>query len=187
MTLDVEAIVDGTVGGNKALGLRAGEAQAAIELIAYVQEFHRLDHRIIRTRRATLASEATRWSERTIVELPWSATQAEAIFLNHLEELPQENSLQAPAVRALYQRFCSSSPKATIRFLEQRREALDVGPDGTIADPVRRLAADAGPNDEPIILAELIQDLAPLGGEDGWLRTAMGLAQAWLKEGGFMR
>src|SRR3954452_19049120 len=30
--------------------MRAGEAQAAIELIAYVQEFHRLDHRIIRTR-----------------------------------------------------------------------------------------------------------------------------------------
>ena len=167
--------------------IRGGEAQAAIELVAYVQEFHRLDHRIIRTRRASLASETTIWPVRTIVELPWSATQAEAIFLNHLEELPPGNPLEGPALRALYQRFCSSSPNAAIRFLEQRRKALDIGPDGTIGDPVRRLAADAGPNDEPIILAELVQDLIPLDGEDGWLRTATGLAEAWKQEGGFSR
>jgi hypothetical protein len=62
--------------------MRAGEAQAAIELVAYVQEFHRLDHRIIRTRRATLANDSTSWPQRTLLELPWSANQSEAILGN---------------------------------------------------------------------------------------------------------
>lgn len=167
--------------------MRGGEAKAAIELIAYVQEFHRLDHRIIRTRRATLASENTRWPERTLVELPWSADQAEAIFLNHLEELPHGEGPQWNAVRALYQRFCSTSPNSATRFLEQRREALEDGPVGAAGNPIARISADTGPNDEPIILAELIQTLAPLEGEDVWLRTAIGLAKAWHQEGGFSR
>ena len=167
--------------------MRTGEAQAATELIAYVQEFHRLDHRIIRTRRATLASEGIIWPERALIELPWSPSQAEAIFLNHLEEFPQEDGAQAKALRALYQRFCSTSPNAAVRFLNQRWEAIDDEPETAAGDPIARIAADAGPNDEPIILAELIRSLAPLGGEGGWLRTAIGLAEAWQQEGGFSR
>lgn len=167
--------------------MRAGEAQAAIELIAYVQEFHRLDHRIIRTRRATLISETMRWAERTLVELPWSASPAEAIFLNHLEELPEAEGVEAQAIRGLYQRFCSTSPDAASRFLEQRRDALDAVPKVGLVDPVARIAADSGPNDEPIILSGLIGQLAPLPGEDSWQRTAIGLAEAWKGEGGFSR
>ncbi|WP_400766987.1 SNF2-related protein [Methylosinus sporium] len=167
--------------------MRSGEAQAAIELVAYVQEFHRLDHRIIRTRRATLASETTSWPARIFIELPWAASQAEAIFLNHLQELPEGVGPQAAAVRALYQRFCSTSPNAAVRFLEHRREAIDDGPNGKASDPIGRIAGDSGPNDEPIILAELIQSLASLEGEDSWLRTATDLAEAWLQEGGFSR
>lgn len=127
------------------------------------------------------------WPERTLVELPWAANQVEAIFLNHLEELPEGEGPEAAAVRALYQRFCSTSPNAAVRFLKQRRESLDDGPKGDTSDAIGRIAADSGPNDEPIILAELIQDLAPLEGEDSWLRTAMGLAEAWQQEGGFSR
>jgi superfamily II DNA or RNA helicase len=167
--------------------MQVGEAQATIELIAYVQEFHRLDYRIIRTRRTTLASKTTGWPERTLVELPWLASQAEAIFLNHLEELPEGESPETKAIRALYQRFCSTSPKAAARFLEQRREALNDEPDGAARDPLGRITADIGPNDEPIILAELIKGLAPLEGEERWLRTAIGLAEAWREEGGFSR
>jgi superfamily II DNA or RNA helicase len=167
--------------------MRDGEAQAAVELIAYVQEFHRLDHRIIRTRRASLASDTSIWPVRTLVELPWSASQAEAIFLNHLEDLPGGEGVDAKAVRALYQRFCSTSPNAAVRFLEERRAALDSAPSGAVGDPVARIAADTGPNDEPIVLAELVQSLATLDNEESWIRTALGLAQAWQQEGGFSR
>jgi ATP-dependent helicase HepA len=167
--------------------MRTGETQAAIELIAYVQEFHRLDHRIIRTRRATLASDTTIWPERTLLELPWAANQAEAIFLNHLEELPPGDGPDAWALRALYQRFCSNSPNAAVRFLKERREALDREPGGAAGDPVARIVADSGPNDEPIVLTELVQTLAPLDSEESWLRTALSLALAWQQEGGFSR
>jgi hypothetical protein len=103
----------GLIGGDRLFDalldrMRAGEAQAAIELVAYVQEFHRLDHRIIRTRRATLASETTRWPDRILVELPWAASPAEAIFLNHLQEMPEGAGPQAAAVRALYPRCLAS-------------------------------------------------------------------------------
>jgi len=167
--------------------MRAGEAQAAIELIAYVQEFHRLDHRIIRTRRATLTNETTTWPDRTLIEIPWTATQAEAIFLSHLEDLPGGGGTSAAAIRGLYQRFCSTSPDSAQRFLAQRQQALDTEGDGDVGDAIARLTADAGPNDEPIILAELIRALPKLEGEDLWLRTADNLAQAWHQEGGFSR
>lgn len=167
--------------------MRAGETQAAVELIGYVQEFHRLDHRIIRTRRATLPGETISWPERRLVELSWSPSPAEAIFLNHLEELPEGEGPEATAIRALYQRSCSTSPSAAVRFLEHRKKSLDDGPHGDANNPVGRIASDSGPNDEPIILAELIRDLSPLEGEDRWLRTAIGLAEAWQQEGGFSR
>jgi ATP-dependent helicase HepA len=167
--------------------MRAGEAPAAIELVAYVQEFHRLDHRIIRTRRATLTTDTIRWPERTLVELPWSPSQAEAIFLNHLEDLPEGEDVEVAAIRALYQRFCTTSPSAAMRFLQQRREALDGQTGGRADDPTRQIVGDAGPNDEPIILAEIIQRLIPFEGEERWLRTAIGLARAWQDEGGFSR
>ena len=167
--------------------MRAGEAQAAIELVAYVQEFHRLDHRIIRTRRATLANATTSWPQRSLIELPWEPSQAEAIFLNHLEEMPDAIDPQGFALRGLYQRFCSTSPNSTLRFLERRHHAITDGPKGYKGPPIERLAADCGPNDEPIILAEFIENLAPLEGEVSWLRTAIALAQAWGQEGGFSR
>ena len=167
--------------------MRTGEAEAANELMSYVQEFHRLDHRIIRTRRATLALETSKWPERSLVELLWSPTQAEAIFLNHLEELPLGGTPEGAAIRALYQRFCSTSPGVAVRFLKERKKALDDGPECKLSNPLARISADAGPSEEPTILAELVRDLAPLDGERGWLRTAMGLAEAWSDEGGFSR
>ena len=145
--------------------MRTGEAEAALELIAYVQEFHRLDHRIVRTRRATLGDETTIWPARELTEVSCVPAQAEAIFLGHLEELPLAQNAAGAALRALYQRFGSSSAASALHFLEQRAGALDDGPEGTIHDPICRIAADSGPNDEPIILTDLVRHLPPLADE----------------------
>ncbi|RWX60124.1 hypothetical protein EN780_32825, partial [Mesorhizobium sp. M4B.F.Ca.ET.089.01.1.1] len=163
--------------------MRAGEADAALELIAYVQEFHRLDHRIIRTRRATLGSDSSAWPVRGLIEIPCAPTQTEAIFLSHLEELPAAEDAAGAATRALYQRFCSSSSSSTLRFLQERREAIGNDPSGETLDPIGRITIDAGPNDEPIILSELVRELPALPGEAIWLRTAQALAHAWHEEG----
>lgn len=167
--------------------MRAGDASAALELVAYVQEFHRLDHRIIRTRRSSLADGALDWSRRALLELTWLPSNEEAIFLNHFGEIPADCAPHANAVRALYRRACTTSPHAALRFLTRRRQALDDGPAGGVEDAIRRLAIDAGPNDEPLVLNDLVSRLPALEGEADWLRAALALAQAWRDEGGFSR
>lgn len=167
--------------------MRSGDAGAAVELVAYVQEFHRLDHRIVRTRRATLGHGALQWPERQLVEVAWSPSQAEGIFLGHLEALPTGDGEASSCLRALYQRACATSPTAALRFLELRSRGLDTGPAGKLEGPIARLAADPGPNDEPLLVAELAADLLALEGEADWLRTAMALAQAWAAEAAWGR
>ena len=167
--------------------LREGDASAAPEIIAYVQEFHRLDHRIIRTRRATISSGETAWPSRHLLELNWSPSQAEAIFLNHLAELPAANDSSDQVIRVLYQRFCATSAAGAMGFMLQRESALQQDPKGEICDPIGRIAADSGPNDEPMLLGNLIRDLPPLFQEAQWLRTAIALATGWAEEGVFSR
>ena len=167
--------------------MRDGDAGAALEIVAYVQEYHRLDHRIIRTRRATLGADEEAWPVRELLELDWYPSQAEAIFLHHVEELPMAVTLDNYALRSLYQRFCSTSPATALSFLKSRQCALDDFPAGTIIDPIGRLTADAGPDDEPILVAELVKDLPVLNGELSWLSTAIALASAWAEEGSFTR
>lgn len=164
-----------------------GDAGAAIELVSYVQEFHRLDHRIIRTRRGSLGKANSIWPSREFIELEWYPTQAEAIFLHHLEVLPSATTPADLALRTLYLRYCSNSAIMALRFLKKRHLAMQSVPEGRVADAIGRLAADAGPNDEPILIADLLKDLHPLKGEQIWISTAIALASAWAEEGGFSR
>lgn len=163
--------------------MRDGDASAASELIAYVQEFHRLDHRIIRTRRATLGAGEATWPKRRLLQIDWAPGQAEAIFLNHLEELPTAWSASDQVVRVLYQRYCATTADAALAYLETREAALDSGPSGPPLDPISRIASDAGPNDEPSVIGHLVTSLPPLADEADWLRVAKALASAWVEEG----
>jgi ATP-dependent helicase HepA len=167
--------------------MRNGDAGAALELVAYVQEFHRLDHRIIRTRRATLGGNEDAWPVRDFIELDWCPSQAEAIFLHQLEELPSAATSSGQALRALYLRFCSVSSAMALRFLKARQQAIQETRGGNVEDAIGRLAADAGPDDEPILVAYLVKNLPVLEGEQNWLRIALALALAWAEEGGFSR
>ena len=164
--------------------MRDGDATAATELIAYVQEFHRLDHRIIRTRRATLGTGEGRWPQRRLIEINWTPGQAEAIFLNHLEELPPATDAAGQVVRALYQRYCATSAAAALKHIEFRSAALTSKPSDTVFDPIGKIASDAGPNDEPLMIRHLLERLPPLDAEAEWLRTAKALASGWSEEGG---
>lgn len=167
--------------------MRDGNDAAATELVAYVQEFHRLDHRIIRTRRATLDGKGVAWPSRELIEIPYEPTQAEAIFLQHLDELPSTAEPTGIALRGLYQRFCTTSATSAMRFLKTRIQALEGSFDNPIKNPIERLAADIGPTDEPIILTDLVSRLPAQDQEQAWLRTALSLAGAWDEEGGCHR
>ena len=164
--------------------MRSGDATAATELIAYVQEFHRLDHRIIRTRRATLGNGEVRWPARQLVEIEWTPGQAEAIFLNHLEDLPHATCETDQVVRVLYQSYCATSAAAALEHLDLRSGALDADRADSVRDPIGKIASDAGPNDEPSLIRQLVENLPPLNGEAEWMRVAKALASAWGEEVG---
>lgn len=167
--------------------MREGDATAATELIAYVQEFHRLDHRIIRTRRATLGTGQARWPTRRLVEIEWTPGQAEAIFLSHLEDLPHATCDTDQVLRVLFQRYCATDSAAALDHLDLRSAAANGDRSNSIRDPIGKISSDAGPNDEPALIRYLIKHLPPLDGEAEWLRVAKALASAWGEDGGQSR
>lgn len=159
--------------------MRGGDASATDELVAYVQEFHRLDHRIIRTRRANLRQPDLQWASRTILSLSYDPQPEEGMLLRHLEQLPTADGEAGAVIRCLYYRHCASTADNALRFLEIRADALEravTAPDGI--EPLNLLVSDPGPADEELILAQLLA-LPPLPGEEEWLARAVPLARAW--------
>jgi len=167
--------------------LRAGEQRAADELVAYVQEYHRLDHRIVRTRRNTLQRENRHWSGRQLEVHRYASSTSEAVLANHLEGLPAaegQDAMQA-ALRGLYLRKFSTTPRHFIAFLELRSAAIGGGrPRDVGLDPIALLTADPGPADEELIVERILRAAPPLENERAWLDIALGLARDWQAEPG---
>jgi hypothetical protein len=167
--------------------LKNGEARAAEELVAYVQEFHRLDHRVIRTRRSTLQRERSHWSYRKVEVLRYDCVASEAMLANHLDALPdleEPDPLQS-ALRGLYLRKFSSTPDQFVAFLEARHRAVcERGEGPQVTEPLLLLTADPSPADEELIVNQILGAAPPLPNERPWLETALGLARDWQSESG---
>ena len=163
--------------------LRAGVADGADELVSYVQEFHRLDHRIIRTRRLTVQGQDIVMSNRRTLEiLEYPPSASEVQLCNHLRELPSQDHLDSAqlALRGLYARIVCTTPKHALalftgrqRFLARWTKRIDQ------IDFFRLLIADPGPADELYLIEKIVQAAAPISGEVDWLDTAISLAKEW--------
>ncbi|HJS83461.1 MAG TPA: SNF2-related protein, partial [Nitrososphaera sp.] len=165
--------------------LKSGRAAAADNLIAYVQEFHRLDHRIIRTRRITLEEAKHHWSKRTFELIEYEPDSDEAVLANHLEEFPhqEEPDPSQLALRGLYYRVFNSTPSFLLAFLKERQTSLTRGPHGsTLLDPIGLLTADPGPADEELLIDQIVQTTPPLPDEANWLSIALGLTENWKEQ-----
>ena len=165
--------------------LRYGEHGAAEELVAYVQEYHRLDHRIIRTRRSTLQREKRHWAKRQLDIQRYESSTSEAVLANHLESLPPLNGddPMQDALRGLYFRKFSTTPYHFTAFLKRRDRVIRDGlPPIADFDPVALLTADPGPADEDLIIDQVVRGAPPLNNEQAWLSGALGLARDWLSE-----
>ena len=168
--------------------LRSGERRAAEELVAYVQEFHRLDHRIIRTRRSTLQREKQHWARRRFEVQQYESSTSEAVLANHVDSLPPLDGgdpIQA-ALRGLYFRKFSTTPGHFAAFLERRAKAIRDSSPPIIADfnPLSLLTADPGPADENLIIDHVVRCAPTLNNEKAWLSGALGLAGDWQSEPG---
>jgi ATP-dependent helicase HepA len=84
--------------------LRGGKSSAAKRAIAYVQEHHRLDHRIVRTRRLAVAKDQVKWARRRLVEEPYSPSIDELNLLNLVNDLRT-----TPILRDGRKHCCSST------------------------------------------------------------------------------
>ena len=165
--------------------LKVGHADAPDKLVAYVQEFHRLDHRIIRTRRSALQQKRQHWSIREVSILDYEPDTYEAVLANHLEELPLPKDLSPGqlVLRGLYYRFFASSPTRLAHVLEIRSAAISrTGSASTVADPLSLLTADPGPADEELLLLDTLQSTPAFMGEIPWLESAIGLARTWCEQ-----
>jgi ATP-dependent helicase HepA len=162
--------------------MRAGVSDAAEQLVAYVQEFHRLDHRIIRTRRSTLQKQPRHWSERRVVELSYEISNAEALVVNHLDALPAAkiDASRRNVLRGLYYRMFAETPSRLLNFLQVRRGAFDRGPTNPTHDFLSLLSADPSPADEAVLIDSVARSAPPLTDELTWLNSAIGLVEEWI-------
>ncbi len=162
--------------------IRNGSSDAVEELVAYVQEFHRIDQRLIRTRRATLTAEGKCWPKRRVEVLEYEPSNAEINLVNHLEELafPEKPDSPAADIRLLYERICCMSPNHAIKFLNLRRKYLANGmlPPRS-GNSFERLLQDPEPGYEWVLQSSILATTAPLPREQAWLAKAISLAQAW--------
>jgi len=161
----------------------AGEAPALDELVAHVQEHHRVDRRIVRTRRATVRALGTPLCEREREVVRYDAPPEEVAVCAHVEGSPapaEPSPLQA-VLRGLYRRRVATDPLPFLALLERRKAALAAGPgEAAPFDPLAALAADPGPAEEEYVLERVVREAPPLPGEAEWLAEAVRLTHAWL-------
>lgn len=161
--------------------MREGDAEAASELVAYVQEHHRLDHRIIRTRRETLNRFDVPYANRTLEVIDYSehASPEERAIASHLERLGRLSRAgdTAKAVVALLCRQFCTTPHVFREDLARRARASEA--DEVLAP----LTSDLGPAEEASLVDAYLTGV-PLGeGELAWLERARELADAWSDAG----
>jgi ATP-dependent helicase HepA len=164
----------------------SGEGEDALDqLIGYVQEFHRIDHRLIRTRRATLAVLELPRNPRVGQVAGYEATAVEKLLAEHLDQLSASPGLTAEqwALRSLYQRFACTTPEHFLAFLLARKKALGGPMKSAPLELARALRSDPGAEEETSLIQRLIATTPPLPDEDSWRTKAQGLVEEWAEEG----
>lgn len=161
--------------------LRGGDHEAMGQLIAYVQEYHRIDHRIIRTRRKTLASFGDKWPERVANTVPYEATDAELLVLDHVRRLPSSSSAcaSARALRVLLETGAASSPSRLTEVLKARQRALARKTADFSFDAITALCGDPGGEEQRTLLDHIVRTAPRVDGEDAWLEEALELTRDW--------
>ena len=152
------------------------------ELLAYVQEYHRVDRRIVRTRRATVRALGTKLCQREQKTLSYEPDPSELALLQHVEAAPLGEGSCAIVLRGLLIRRALTAPLPLLALLERRRRALASGATKGRADfdPLAGLGADPGPAEEEYLLERVLVETPAVPGEQAWLKQAIELTKAWM-------
>ncbi len=161
--------------------LREGDRKAFDELEAYVQEHYRVDHRIIRTRRKTVQALGERWGERRLEVVEYDPSPEEALLVAHIESGVAAVEGKSPTHRALaaiYLRLLHSTPERCLKGLQLRQRALRTASSKSTSW-WEELLSDPSPEEEERLYQRILEEVAPLPEEEGWLAHAIALATAW--------
>ena len=167
-------------------GLARGERSAFDDLEAYVQEYYRVDHRLIRTRRRTVEALGQPWCERRVEVVEYRPTSEESLLVEHIEQqicdlAPTEDGQKAIAYA--YLRLLRLSPEQCLAGLLSRKKALTNGPGSEGGDWWQELLSDPSPQEEEELQQRILEDVPSLPGETRWLDHAVTLARAWKRNG----
>jgi superfamily II DNA or RNA helicase len=161
--------------------MRNGSCAAVEDLVPYVQEFHRIDQRLVRTRRTTLSTEGRQWPARRLETIEYESSNSEINLIHHLAELrvPDDSESSSAGLRLLYERICGTCPSHALELLEFRRGKLAAGISIQREYAFERLLQDPEPGYELLLQKTILASATPLDGELHWLRTAIDLAEEW--------
>lgn len=168
----------------------ADHPDALDELLSYVQEYHRIDRRIVRTRRATVLALGTKLCQRERELLDYPAPPSEVALVEHIDAVPAPDapSPLQQVLRGLFRRRACTDPLPLLALLERRREAVKVllktkrQRTGEPFDPLAALGADPGPAEEEYLLERVVREADVLPGEEEWLQAAVDLTHAWMTD-----
>jgi hypothetical protein len=164
--------------------LEAGDAEAAEELLAYVQEYHALDRRILRTRRSSVRALGTLTCRRRVEVLAYGAPLSEAAVCEHVERLPDATALAPPQLGlcGIYRQAACTTPLLFLALLRARAKAIEHQGQGEAStlELLPALARDPGPSEAEFLRRRTVASAPPLPGERAWLQEAIRLTRAWL-------
>ncbi|WP_224246052.1 SNF2-related protein [Hyalangium gracile] len=165
--------------------VRGGDTDALDQLVGYVQEFHRIDRRLIRTRRVTLDALGLPRNPREGEILDYEPDADEVLLAEHLDQLAASPVLDVEqwALRGIYQRFAASMPDLFLRLIRARRKSLAKPEKPPEISPAAALRSDPGPEEEVVLLQWLVNSAKPLPGEAEWLTKAAGITEEWKESG----
>jgi superfamily II DNA or RNA helicase len=155
-----------------------GDGQAAQELIAYIQEHYRIDRRIIRTRRRTLAEYGAHYAERTLEQIEYDACPAEVAVIDHVSDLLSRTDVP-DSWKALWCRFACGTPTSLQRLLQVRLSALSEYPAEARINTTDPLASDLGPAEEEAAVDGYLQSGPTFVGEEQWPNDALAQVRRW--------
>jgi superfamily II DNA or RNA helicase len=163
--------------------MRNGSRTAVEDLVAYVQEFHRIDQRLVRTRRTTLLTEGRQWPVRRLDIIDYEPSNSEVNLIHQLAELPisEDSESSSAGLRLLYERICAICPSHALEMLEFRRRKLQAGISIQREHAFERLLQDPEPGYELLLQKTILATTKLIEGELEWLNTAIDLAQEWVQ------
>lgn len=159
------------------LAASEGEPALAIasRLCAYVQEFHRVDARLVRTRRKTLSRFTQEFPARELAQLwEYEASLEERDAVAHLELYPGGD-----AARAALLAMTSRGPGAVGAFLDWRAQAP--ASDNTSEGLLLALASDPAPTEETALLSTIGKTSVMTDAERHWLEDATSYVVQWAR------